>query len=87
MWFSTKIRNRIPKKIAPCVKWATITLVVVLATQENLTIKHLDVKITHLNGDPNEELYMLQLKTYIVEVKENLICRLKKEMYGLKQVL
>jgi hypothetical protein len=69
------------------VKWATITLVVVLATQENLTIKHLDVKITHLNGDPNEELYMLQLKTYIVEVKENLICRLKKEMYGLKQVL
>jgi hypothetical protein len=68
-------------------KWATITLVVVLATQENWTIKYLDVKITHLNGDPNEELYMLQLKSYIIQVKENLMCRLKKERYGLKQVL
>jgi hypothetical protein len=61
--------------------------VVVLATQENWTIKYLDVKVTHLDGDPNEELYMLQLKSYIIQVKENLICRLKKEIYGLKQVL
>ncbi len=60
---------------------------VVLATQENWTIKYLDVKVTHLDGDPNEELYMLQLKSYIIQVKENLICRLKKEIYGLKQVL
>jgi hypothetical protein len=29
----------------------------------------------------------LQLKSYIIQVKENLICRLKKEIYGLKQVL
>jgi hypothetical protein len=48
------------------VKWATITLVVVSATQENWTIKYLDVKITHLNGNPNEELYMLQVKGYII---------------------
>jgi hypothetical protein len=64
------------------VKWATIILVVVLATQENWTIKYLDVNITHLNGDPNEELYTLQLEGYIIQVKENLICRSKKEIYA-----
>ncbi len=63
-------------------KWATIILVVVLATQENWTIKYLDVNITHLNGDPNEELYTLQLEGYIIQVKENLICRSKKEIYA-----
>jgi hypothetical protein len=30
------------------------------------TIKYLDVKITHLNGNSNEELYMLQVKGYII---------------------
>ncbi len=68
-------------------KLPTIILVIVLATQENWTIKYLNVKITHLNGNPNEELYMLQLEGYNIQVKENLICRSKKEICGLKQAL
>ena len=45
----------------------------------------MDVKITFLNGDLDEEIYMEQLEGFIVPGQEKKVCRLVKSLYGLKQ--
>jgi hypothetical protein len=44
-----------------------------------------DVKITFLNGDLCEDVYMAQSKDFVVEGKEHMGCHQKKSIYGLKQ--
>ena len=45
----------------------------------------MDVKITFLNRELDETIYMTQLDRYIVEGREHMVCMLKKSIYGLKQ--
>ena len=45
----------------------------------------MDVKTTFLNGDLEKNIYMAQLKGFVMEGKERMECRLKKSIYGLKQ--
>jgi len=45
----------------------------------------MDVKTTFLNRDLYENVFMAQPKGFVMEGKENLGCRLKKSIYGLKQ--
>ena len=45
----------------------------------------MDVKTIFLNGDLEEEIYMLQPKRCIILDKENRVCKLRKSLYGLKQ--
>jgi hypothetical protein len=52
---------------------------------EYLHLEQLDVKTTFLHRDLEEEIYMQQPQGYEVKGKENLVCRLKKSLYGLKK--
>ncbi|KAH9672314.1 hypothetical protein KPL70_017673 [Citrus sinensis] len=52
----------------------------------DLHLEQLDVKTTFLYGKLEEEIYMLQLEGFAEKGKENLVCRLNKSLYGLKQV-
>ena len=45
----------------------------------------MDVQSAFLNGDLDEEIYMSQPEGFIEEGQEDLVCRLKKSLYGLKQ--
>ena len=45
------------------------------------------MKTTFLHGGLEEEIYMQQLEGFEVKGKENLVCKLKKSLYGLKQAL
>lgn len=45
----------------------------------------MDVKSAFLNGELAEEVYVHQPPGYIVEGKENMVLRLKKDLYGLRQ--
>ena len=45
----------------------------------------MDAKTTFLHGDLEEEIYMKQPKGFISKGKEELVCKLKKYLYGLKQ--
>lgn len=49
------------KTFALIVKWAIIRMVISLVVQHGWKIKHLDIKITFLNGDLKEDMFMLQL--------------------------
>jgi hypothetical protein len=52
---------------------------------EDFHLEQLDVKTTFLHGDLEEDIYMQQPRGYEVKGKENLVCRLKNILYGLKQ--
>ncbi|KAE8693713.1 putative beta-D-xylosidase [Hibiscus syriacus] len=70
---------------SPVVKLSTIRLVLKIVATENLYLEQLDVKTTFLHGDLEEEIYMRQPEGFIEADKKNLVCRLKKSLYGLKQ--
>jgi hypothetical protein len=66
------------------VKMTSIRTILSLVAVEDLHLEQLDVKIVFLHGDLEEEIYMQQPQGYEVKGKENLVCRLKKRLYGLK---
>ena len=45
----------------------------------------MDVSTTFLNGDLQEKIYMKQPEGYVKQGQENLVCKLNKSLYGLKQ--
>ena len=63
-----------------------IRILIALASMHRLLIHQMDVKITFLNGDLEEEIYMLQPKGCTTHGQENKICKLNKSLYGSKQV-
>ena len=65
---------------------STIRLVLGMVATKNLRLEHLDVKTTFLHGDLEEDIYMSQPEEFIVQGQESLVCKLRKSLYGLKQV-
>jgi hypothetical protein len=70
---------------SPVVKMTSIRNILSLVAIQDLHLEQLDIKTTFLHGDLEEEIYMQQPKGYEVKGKENLVCRLKKSLYGLKK--
>ena len=58
-----------------------------MVATENLHLEQLDVKTAFLHGDLEEDLYMIQLEGFVVQGQENLVYKLRKSLYGLKQAL
>ena len=52
----------------------------------DLHLDQLDVKTAFFHGEIDEEIYMLQPDGFEENDKKNLVCRLTKSLYGLKQV-
>jgi len=69
---------------APIIKWSTIQLLCILASQCNWNINHLDVKTTFLHGELHEQIFMHQPEGFVEPWKEHLFCKLKKALYDLK---
>ncbi|OAE25312.1 hypothetical protein AXG93_4620s1260 [Marchantia polymorpha subsp. ruderalis] len=69
------------------VKIATMRMMLCLVAAENLYLEQFDVKTAFLHGDLDEEIYMKQPVGFIVKGKEEIVCMLKKSLYGLKQAL
>ena len=71
---------------SPVIKMKTIRMMLALAVQKNWEIEQMDVKTVFLNGRLEETIYMTQPEGFKVEPKgEELVCLLKRSLYGLKQ--
>ena len=60
-------------------------IIMALVTHFNLELHQMDVKIAFLNGDIDETIYMVQLENFVSKDPKNMVCKLKKSIYGLKQ--
>ena len=66
-------------------KVTSIRLLLSVAVAFDFEIEQMDVKTAFLHGDLEEEIYMKQPEGFMVKGKKELVCRLKKSLYGLKQ--
>ena len=70
---------------APVVKFTFIRIVLSITASMDLEVEQLEVKTVFLHGDLEEEIYMQQPERFVEKGKENLVCWLKKSLYGLKE--
>ena len=70
---------------SPVAKLTSIRFVLSVAAAYDLEVEQMDVKTAFLHGDLEEEIYMRQPEGFEAKGKENLVCKLKKSLYGLKQ--
>ncbi|XP_070036035.1 uncharacterized protein [Nicotiana tomentosiformis] len=63
---------------SPVTRITSIRVLVALAAVYGLEIHQMDVKITFLNGELKEEIYMEQLESFVVPSKEKKVCKLVK---------
>ena len=60
-------------------------IIMALLAHFNLELHQMDVKIHFLNGSLSEDVYMVQPNGFVESGKENMVCKLKRSIYGLKQ--
>jgi hypothetical protein len=70
---------------SPVVRHTSIRAVLALVAYQDLELEQLDVKTAFLHGNLEEEIFMEQPEGFKQPGTENLVCRLKKSLYGLKQ--
>jgi hypothetical protein len=70
---------------APVAKFTSIRCLMAIAAKDDMEIHQMDVKTAYLNGDLNEEIYMVQPEGFEQVGGETLVCKLNKSLYGLKQ--
>jgi len=63
----------------------SLSIILALVAHFDLELQQMDVKITFFNRDLEEEVYMKQPETFLSSDGEQLVCKLKKSIYGLKQ--
>jgi hypothetical protein len=66
-------------------KLTSIRFLLYVAAGIDFEVEQMDAKTTFLHGDLEEEIYMKQPEGYVVKGKKELICKMKKSLYGLKQ--
>ena len=66
-------------------KVASIRLLLFFVVAFDFKVEQMDVKTTFLHGDLEEEIYMKQPEGFMVKGEKELVCKLKKSLYGLKQ--
>ncbi|GAA0171589.1 transmembrane signal receptor [Lithospermum erythrorhizon] len=81
--FTQTYRIDYNETFAPVAKLNTVSVLLSLAANLDGELQQLDIKNTFLNGELEEEVYMIQPPGF--EDKTNKVCKLKKSLYGLKQ--
>ncbi|KAL8156086.1 hypothetical protein AgCh_001245 [Apium graveolens] len=70
---------------APVTQLETVRLLLALSAKRNWQVYHLDVKTAFLNGEINEDVYVSQPEGYKKQGHEDLVYKLTKALYGLRQ--
>ena len=72
---------------SPVSKEDSFRIIMALVAHFNLELHEMDVKTAFLNRDLEKKMYVKQLGGFISSQGENLVCKLKKSIYGLKKSL
>ena len=83
--FTQKERIDYMETFSPVSKKDSLRIILTLVAHFDLELQQMDVKTTFLNGELEEEVYMKQLEGFPSSDSEQLVCKLKKSIYGLKQ--
>ena len=59
--------------------------IIALVAHYDLELHQMDVKTVFLNGDIDEMIYMVQPENFVSGDPKNMVCKLRKSIYGLKQ--
>ena len=70
---------------SPIAMLKSIRILLSIATHYDYEIWQMDVEIAFLNGNLEEEIYMMQSEGFIAKNQEHIVCKLKRSIYGLKQ--
>ena len=73
--------------LSPVIRWESVGTPISMAVQYGMELYQMDVDVAFLNGHLKEEIFMKQPDGFIAKSKENLMCKLKKSIYGFKQSL
>ena len=69
----------------PVARLEAIRMFLAYAWHKRFKVYQMDVKLAFLNGDLSEEVYMEQPEGFELSGNPNLVCKLKKDLYGLKK--
>ncbi|KAK9054827.1 hypothetical protein SSX86_025906 [Deinandra increscens subsp. villosa] len=70
---------------SPVVKHSSIRIMLSITATLDFELEQLDVKTAFLHGQLEEEIYIDQPEGFVEPGKEDLVCLLKRSLYGLKQ--
>ena len=70
---------------SPVVKYKTIRIMLSLVVHFGFELDQMDVKTAFLHGELEEIIYMEQPKGFEVQKGKDMVCLLKRSLYGLKQ--
>ena len=83
--FSQKFGSDYDETFCPVVRMESVRTLIAMSVQYGLKLHQVDVTTAFLNGELEEEVYMRQPEGFVAPGREDLVCRLKKSIYGLKQ--
>ncbi|GJU19177.1 retrovirus-related pol polyprotein from transposon TNT 1-94 [Tanacetum coccineum] len=73
------------ESFTPVARIEAIRIFVANAANKNMTIFQMDVKMTFLNGELKEKVYVSQPEGFVDQGNPSHVYKLKKALYGLKQ--
>ena len=85
--FSQKDGIDYDETFAPVISFTSLRVLLSLAAEFNMELAQVDIDTAYLYGDIDKELYLAQPEGFekIGKHGEQLVCRLRKSIYGLKQ--
>ena len=69
----------------PVAMLKSIRILLFIAAHYDYEIWQMDVKTVFLNGNLEEEIYMMQQEAFVAKNQDHMVCKLKRSIYGLKQ--
>jgi len=84
--FTQQYGTDFDETFCPVIRQESLFLQMALSVKHGLSLHQVDVTSALLNGMIEDEVYMQQPKGFECQGKEELVCKLNKSIYGLKQL-